>query len=139
MRPYFYHRHPLFRLLALVWLAAALLTGCSQEPKQRATFITFLQTRILDRPGATIPLLGKEDKAQLGEDYASQYAVIQAFAQGIERAGSDDPAKVVEALKNGQPIDTVVGSVTFDEKGDLKNASYDINQWSNVNYAPIAK
>ena len=29
------------------------------------------------------------------------YAVIQAFAQGIERAGSDDPAEVATALKNG--------------------------------------
>ncbi len=67
------------------------------------------------------------------------YAVIQAFAQGIERAGSDDPTKVAAALKDGQPIDTVVGTVTFDEKGDLKNASYDINRWSNGAYAPIAK
>ncbi|MDQ6436927.1 ABC transporter substrate-binding protein [Mesorhizobium sp. LHD-90] len=65
------------------------------------------------------------------------YAVIQAFAQGIERAGSDDPAKVAEALKNGEPINTVVGQVTFDEKGDLKNASYDINQWHDGKYAPI--
>ena len=65
------------------------------------------------------------------------YAVIQTFAQGIERAQSDDPAKVAEALKNGQPIDTVVGSVTFDEKGDLKNAAYDINQWHDGKYAPI--
>lgn len=67
------------------------------------------------------------------------YAVIQAFAQGIERAQSDDPAKVAEALKNGQPISTVVGEVTFDKKGDLKNASYDINQWHDGKYAPIAQ
>lgn len=65
------------------------------------------------------------------------YAVIQAFAQGIERAGSDDPTKVAEALKNGEPINTVVGPVTFDEKGDMKNASYDINQWHDGKYAPI--
>jgi len=65
------------------------------------------------------------------------YATIQAFAQGIERAGSDDPMKVAEALKNGEPIQTVVGDVTFDEKGDLKNASYDINQWHDGKYAPI--
>jgi branched-chain amino acid transport system substrate-binding protein len=65
------------------------------------------------------------------------YAVIQAFAQGIERAGTDDPMKVAEALKNGEPIHTVVGDVTFDEKGDLKNAAYDINQWHDGKYAPI--
>jgi branched-chain amino acid transport system substrate-binding protein len=67
------------------------------------------------------------------------YAVIQAFAEGVKRAGSDDPAKVAEALKNGTPISTVVGDVTFDEKGDLKNASYDINQWHDGKYAPIAQ
>lgn len=65
------------------------------------------------------------------------YAVIQAFAQGIERAGSEDPVKVAEALKNGEPIKTVIGEVVFDEKGDLKNASYDINQWHDGSYAPI--
>lgn len=65
------------------------------------------------------------------------YAVVQAFAQGVERAQSDDPARVAEALKNGRPIDTVVGSVTFDGKGDLKDASYDINQWHDGKYAPI--
>ena len=65
------------------------------------------------------------------------YAVVQAIAEGVKRAGSDDPLKVAEALKNGQPFDTVVGEVVFDEKGDLKNASYDINQWHDGKYAPI--
>ena len=65
------------------------------------------------------------------------YATVQAFAQGIERAGTDDPIKVAEALKDGKPISTVVGDVVFDEKGDLKNASYDINQWHDGKYAPI--
>jgi branched-chain amino acid transport system substrate-binding protein len=66
------------------------------------------------------------------------YAVVQAIAEGIKRAGTDDPMKVAEALKNGEPISTVVGDVVFDEKGDLKNASYDINQWHDGKYAPIA-
>jgi branched-chain amino acid transport system substrate-binding protein len=66
------------------------------------------------------------------------YATIQAFAQGIERAGTDEDAMAVAAaLKDGKPIQTVVGEVIFDEKGDLKNASYDINQWHGGKYAPI--
>jgi len=65
------------------------------------------------------------------------YAVVQAFAQGIERAGTDDPVKVAEALKNGEPIQTVIGPVTFDEKGDMKDPKYDINQWHDGKYAPI--
>ncbi len=67
------------------------------------------------------------------------YATIQAFAQGIERAGSDDPMKVAEALKNGTPIDTVIGPITFDAKGDILNATYDINLWHDGKYAPIPK
>jgi branched-chain amino acid transport system substrate-binding protein len=65
------------------------------------------------------------------------YAVIQAFAQGIERAGSDDPLKVAAALKNGEPISTVVGPIVFDEKGDIKGATYDINIWHDGNYSKL--
>ena len=67
------------------------------------------------------------------------YAVIEAIAQGIERAGSDDPTKVAEALKSGEPINTVIGPIAFDEKGDIKDAKYDINQWHDGKYAPIAQ
>jgi branched-chain amino acid transport system substrate-binding protein len=65
------------------------------------------------------------------------YAVIQAFAQGIERAGSDDPAAVAAALKNGEPINTVIGPIAFDEKGDIKNAAYDINVWHDGKYSKL--
>lgn len=65
------------------------------------------------------------------------YAVVQAIAEGVQRAGSDDPLKVAESLKNGKAIPTVVGDVVFDEKGDLKNAKYDINRWSNGTYKPM--
>ena len=65
------------------------------------------------------------------------YAVIQAFAEGITRAGSDDPVKVAEALKNGTAFDTVIGPITFDAKGDILNATYDINVWHDGKYAPM--
>lgn len=65
------------------------------------------------------------------------YAVIQAFAQGIERAGTDDPIKVAEVLRNGEPVETVVGPIAFDEKGDIKNASYDINVWHEGQYSKL--
>ncbi|PZO81320.1 MAG: branched chain amino acid ABC transporter substrate-binding protein [Mesorhizobium amorphae] len=67
------------------------------------------------------------------------YAVVQAFAAGIERAQSDDPSAVAAALKNGEPIDTVIGPIAFDEKGDIKDATYDINVWKDGEYAPIAQ
>ena len=65
------------------------------------------------------------------------YAVIESFAQGIERAGSDDPVKVAALLKDGTPVNTVIGPIVFDEKGDIKDAKYDINIWHDGEYAPI--
>lgn len=45
------------------------------------------------------------------------YAVIEAFAAGIEKAGTDDPTKVAEVLKNGEAIQTVVGPVNLRRQG----------------------
>ena len=66
------------------------------------------------------------------------YAVVDAIADGIKRAGSDDPRAVAKALKDGQPVETVMGPVKFDAKGDIKDPSYDINEWKEGKYAPIA-
>jgi branched-chain amino acid transport system substrate-binding protein len=65
------------------------------------------------------------------------YGVIQAIAEGIKRAGSDDPVKVAQALESGQPVDTVVGPLAFDAKGDVKDPHFDINAWHDGKYAPI--
>ena len=67
------------------------------------------------------------------------YAVVQAIADGVKAAGSDDPKKVAKALKSGQPVETVMGPVKFDSKGDIKDPTYDINKWHEGKYAPIAK
>lgn len=66
------------------------------------------------------------------------YGVVQAIAEGVKRAGSDDPAKVAKALKDGQAVETVVGAVQFDAKGDIKDPRYDINVWHDGKYAPMA-
>ncbi|MCP8937638.1 branched-chain amino acid ABC transporter substrate-binding protein [Alsobacter sp. SYSU M60028] len=65
------------------------------------------------------------------------YAVVQAIAEGVKRAGSDDPAKVAKALKDGKPVETVLGAIQFDAKGDIKDPRYDINLWHDGKYAPI--
>jgi branched-chain amino acid transport system substrate-binding protein len=67
------------------------------------------------------------------------YGVIQAIAEGIKRAGSDDPAKIAKALESGEAVDTLLGPVKWDSKGDIKDPTYDINQWSAGKYAPIAQ
>jgi branched-chain amino acid transport system substrate-binding protein len=64
--------------------------------------------------------------------------VVQAIADGIKRAGSEDPKAIAEALKDFKPADTVLGPVRFDAKRDVLDPRYDINMWSAGKYWPIA-
>lgn len=73
------------RAAALV-LAGLLLAGCgSKEPEQRAAFIQFLQTRVIDRPGVRVPQPTDEQKKPFG-DYAQHYAVITDFNTAMNQA-----------------------------------------------------
>ena len=65
------------------------------------------------------------------------YGVVQAIADGIKKAGSQDPKAVAKALEDGQKFETVLGEVALDGKGDVKNPTYDINVWKEGKYAPI--
>ncbi|UCI09436.1 branched-chain amino acid ABC transporter substrate-binding protein [Mesorhizobium sp. B1-1-8] len=52
-------------------------------------------------------------------DYTlKSYAAVQVAAKGIQMAGSQAPRAVVASIKSGQPIPTVLGDLTFDDKGD---------------------
>lgn len=66
------------------------------------------------------------------------YAVIQAIAGGIAGANSHDPGTVAKTLRSTS-VDTVIGPVSFDEKGDVKNPRYDINVWKDGKYSKLAQ
>ena len=46
------------------------------------------------------------------------YAALQVFEQAAKQAGTNDPAKVLKVMKKGK-FDTVIGSLSFDRKGDV--------------------
>ena len=64
------------------------------------------------------------------------YAAVQAWAQAVEKAGSTDLDAVVEQLNSNQ-FETVLGPISFDDKGDVEGASYVMYQWENGEYAEI--
>ncbi len=66
------------------------------------------------------------------------YGVVQAIADGVEKAGSDDPKAVAKALKSGEPFETVLGPIALDAKGDMKRPQFDLNKWSDGKYAAIS-
>jgi branched-chain amino acid transport system substrate-binding protein len=51
------------------------------------------------------------------------YAAFQAWAQAATKAKTTDPKKVAAALKAGKG-DTVLGTLSFDKKGDVKGIDY---------------
>ena len=67
----------------------------------------------------------------------STYAAVQAWAQAVTKAGTTDPEKVAEALRS-QPWDTVIGSLSFDDKGDLTSSTYVWYEFKDGNYAQSA-
>ena len=51
------------------------------------------------------------------------YAAFQAWAQAAAKAKTTDPKKVAATLKAGK-WDTVLGSISFDKKGDVRGIDY---------------
>ena len=66
------------------------------------------------------------------------YAVVQAIAGGIANANSMDPRSVAKTLRSTS-VDTVLGHVSFDEKGDIKNPKYNINVWKDGKYSKLTQ
>ncbi len=64
------------------------------------------------------------------------YAAIQAFAEAAGKAGSTDPAEVAKALRDGS-YETVLGTLSFDDKGDVKNPEYVMYIWKDGQYGEL--
>jgi branched-chain amino acid transport system substrate-binding protein len=66
------------------------------------------------------------------------YAAIQAWSQAADKAGSTDFGPVVKSL-NANKFNTVLGSIGFDEKGDVTAPGYVFYEWSKGNYDYVKK
>jgi branched-chain amino acid transport system substrate-binding protein len=64
------------------------------------------------------------------------HAAVQVFAEAARRAGSTDLAALVKALHAGT-YDTVLGPISFDEKGDVRGFTYIMYRWHDGKYEPI--
>ena len=56
------------------------------------------------------------------------YAAVQAIAEGIRGAGSDDPEKVAEWL-HGHTVKTPVGELKWTAQSDLEHYPYVVYTW----------
>jgi hypothetical protein len=103
------------QLLLIAALGLALAACGNKEGDQRAAFMQFLQTRVLDKPGVRVPKPTEEQKTSFG-DYAQHYAVIVDFNEGMNKSVSQPMNDVVAkgALRS-------IGDIVA-RQGDLKVA-----------------
>jgi len=60
------------------------------------------------------------------------YAAVQVIAYGIEKSGkADDPEAVAAAVKTGDVIPTVIGEITYGERGDMTSKVFSLYKWDN--------
>lgn len=122
------------RLAGACVLAIGLaLAGCgSKEPEQRAAFIRFLQTRVLDRPGVRVPKPTDEQKKPFG-DYAQHYAVIADFNESMNQSVGQ-PMEAVIAKGSPRSIGDIVA-----RRDDIRTAREGVKQMRTALDANLAK
>ena len=62
------------------------------------------------------------------------YAAVQVWADAAKQAKSFDAPKVAAAIR-GKTFKTIIGDLSFDEKGDVKNPEYVWYIWKDGTYA----
>ena len=85
------------RLAGALILVAVALAGCGdREADQRQAFVTFLRTRIIDKPGIHVPQLTADEGKAFGP-YADQYAIITTFHKVLNESVSPRLASALSA------------------------------------------
>jgi len=82
----------------------------------------------------------KEHKDKYGSDYGAfylnAYSAAQALVNAIQKAGSTEPKAVMQALRT-EWVETPVGKISFDEKGDAKGIGFSVYQVKNGKFAEV--
>lgn len=64
------------------------------------------------------------------------YGAIQTWAQAAEKAGSIEPKAVIDALRTNE-FDTIIGRISFDDKGDVRRPGFEWFIWRSDRYVPL--
>ncbi|MDF2810804.1 MAG: branched-chain amino acid transporter substrate-binding protein [Microvirga sp.] len=64
------------------------------------------------------------------------YGAIQAWAQAATKAGSTESKAVIGALHTNE-FDTILGRISFDDKGDVRQPGFEWFIWRSGRYVPL--
>src|SRR5262244_3144831 len=89
-------------------------------PGSEGTLMTFSPDPRLNPDNKAIVDLFRKKRGFEPQAYTLySYAAVQIYKQAAEQAKSLDPKKVAEVMHSGKQFDTVLGTVSFDKKGDV--------------------
>jgi branched-chain amino acid transport system substrate-binding protein len=63
------------------------------------------------------------------------YAATEIIAHAIAKAGKADPKAAADYLHSGATINTVLGPISYDQKGDIKQPGFVAFEWKMVDGA----
>ena len=59
----------------------------------------------------------------------NSYAAVRIIKQAAEAAKSLEPKRVAEEMRSGRKFNTVIGEISYDEKGDITQNQYVVYVW----------
>lgn len=83
---------------------------------------------LLPRNQAVVSKLKADGIDPSGPFIWTSFAAVEALAHSIGEAGSENPAAVAETMRNAT-IETAIGSLSWDEHGDLNGFPFGIYRW----------
>ncbi|WP_445219930.1 branched-chain amino acid ABC transporter substrate-binding protein [Bradyrhizobium sp. Pa8] len=92
------------------------------------TLFTFMQDPTKNAQAADVVARLKTSNLSAEGYTLYAYAAVQVWAEAVKRAGSFNAVRVAKELRS-QEVETVVGQVRFDAKGDNASAGFVVNRW----------
>ena len=109
--------------------------GITAGEKDFSTLVARLKNQVpANKPIVDAIKAKKQDPS--GAFVWTTYAALQSLQAGLNQ--SDDPAEIAKYLK-ANSVDTVMGPLTWDEKGDLKGFEFGVFDWHANGTATDAK
>ncbi|CCP04776.1 branched-chain amino acid ABC transport system, periplasmic component [Erwinia amylovora Ea644] len=78
---------------------------------------------------AVVDALKAKKQNPTGPFVWTTYAALQSLTAGMARSKSEEPEDIVKNLKEGAAVPTVMGDLSWNEKGDLKGFEFGIFKW----------
>lgn len=89
----------------------------------------------LARPAAAAIVAKFKEQDYLPDGFTLySYAAVQAWAQAATSTGGTDGKKIALWLRSGSPLNTVLGAIALDGKGDVNHPEFDWYRWSSGKY-----